>query len=127
VAESDFVVSTLPGTAATRHLIDAAVLGAMKPTAVLVNIGRGAVIDEAALIDVLRAGAIAGAALDVFEEEPLPADSPLWSLPNVIVTPHVSGNSDRYDEMVTDVFVENLARYLDGRPLLNVLDRARGY
>jgi phosphoglycerate dehydrogenase-like enzyme len=126
-AESDFLVSTLPGTPATRHLIDAAVLGAMKPTAVLVNIGRGAVIDEAALIEVLRAGRIAGAALDVFEQEPLPAESPLWSLPNVVVTPHVSGNSDRYDEMVTDVFVENLARYLDGRPLLNVLDRERGY
>jgi phosphoglycerate dehydrogenase-like enzyme len=126
-AESDFLVSTLPGTPATRHLIDAAVLGAMKPTAVLVNIGRGAVIDEAALIDVLRAGPIAGAALDVFEEEPLPAESPLWSLPNVVVTPHISGNSDRYDEMVTDVFVENLARYLDGRALLNVLDRERGY
>ena len=127
VAESDFVVSTLPGTPATRHLIDATVLAAMKPTAVLVNIGRGAVIDEAALIDVLREGRIAGAALDVFQQEPLPADSPLWSLPNVIVTPHVSGNSDRYDDMATDVFVENLVRYLEGRPLLNVLDRARGY
>lgn len=126
-AESDFLVSTLPGTPATRHLIDDAVLAAMKPSAVLVNIGRGAVIDEAALVEVLRAGRIAGAALDVFEEEPLPTDSPLWSLPNVIATPHVSGNSDRYDEMVTDVFVENLARYLDRRPLLNVLDRARGY
>lgn len=127
VAECDFVVSTLPGTPATRHLIDAAVLGAMRSTAVLVNIGRGAVIDEAALIDALADGRIAGAALDVFEEEPLPADSPLWSLPNAIVTPHISGNSDRYDAMVTDVFVVNLARYLDGRPLLNVLDRSRGY
>ena len=127
VAGCDFVVSTLPGTPATRHLIDATVLAAMKPTAVLVNIGRGAVIDEAALIDVLAAGRIAGAALDVFEEEPLPADSPLWSLPNAIVTPHISGNSDRYDAMVTDVFVENLARYLDGRPLLNVLRRDLGY
>jgi len=127
VADCDVVVSTLPGTTATRHLIDATVLGAMKSTAVLVNIGRGAVIDEAALIEVLAERRIAGAALDVFEAEPLPAESPLWSLPNVILTPHVSGNSDRYDEMVTDVFVENLARYLDGRPLLNVLDRGRGY
>jgi phosphoglycerate dehydrogenase-like enzyme len=127
VADCDFVVSTLPGTPATRHLIDATVLGAMKPTAVLVNIGRGAVIDEGALIEVLDAGRIAGAALDVFEEEPLPADSPLWALPNVLLTPHISGNSDRYDAMVTDVFVENLTRYVDGRPLLNVLDRSLGY
>jgi phosphoglycerate dehydrogenase-like enzyme len=127
VAECDVVVSTLPGTPATKHLVDAAVLRSMKPTAVLVNIGRGAVIDEAALVDVMAEGRIAGAALDVFEEEPLPSESPLWSMPNVVVTPHVSGNSDRYDEMVTDVFVENLARYLDGRPLLNVLDRRRGY
>ena len=127
VAGCDVVVSTLPGTPATRHLIDAAVLGAMRSTAVLVNIGRGAVIDEAALIEVMTQRRIAGAALDVFEEEPLPAESPLWSLPNVIVTPHISGNSDRYDAMVADVFVENLGRYLDGRPLLNVLDRRLGY
>jgi phosphoglycerate dehydrogenase-like enzyme len=127
VAECDFVVSTLPGTPATRHLIDAAVLDAMKPTAVLVNIGRGAVIDEEALIAALADGRIAGAALDVFTEEPLPPEHPLWALPNVIATPHISGNSDRYDAMVTDVFVENLARYLDGRPLVNVLDRALGY
>ena len=127
VADCDFVVSTLPGTPATTHLIDATVLGAMRSTAVLVNIGRGAVIDEAALVEVMTARRIAGAALDVFEEEPLPAESPLWSLPNVIVTPHISGNSDRYDAMVTDVFVENLTRYLDDRPLLNVLDRSRGY
>ena len=126
VAECDVVVSTLPGTPATRHLIDATVIGAMRSTAVLLNIGRGAVIDEAALVDALTEGHISAAALDVFEEEPLPAESPLWTLPNVIVTPHVSGNSDRYDAMVTDVFVENLARYVDGRPLLNVLDRSRG-
>jgi phosphoglycerate dehydrogenase-like enzyme len=127
VAECDFVVSTLPGTPATRHLIDATVLGAMKSTAVLVNVGRGSVIDETALVAVMADGRIAGAALDVFEEEPLPTESPLWSLPNVIVTPHVSGNSDRYAAMATEVFVENLALYLDGRPLLNVLNRSRGY
>ena len=75
----------------------------------------------------MAAGRIARAALDVLEEEPLPVDSPFLSLPNAIVTPHISGNSDRYDAMVTDVFVENLARYLDGRPLLNVLRRDLGY
>ena len=127
LAQTDVLSVHVPLRAETVGLVGEKMIRALKPGAIIVNTARGKVIDEAALIEALRAGRIAGAALDVFAEEPLPADSSLWSLPNVIVTPHISGNSDRYDEMVTDVFVENLARYLDDRPLLNVLDRARGY
>jgi len=94
---------------------------------VLVNVARGSVVDEAALVDALRRGVIAGAGLDVFEEEPLPASSPLWALPNVILTPHVSGATPRYLERALDLFVENLARYLEGRPLRNLVDHVLGY
>ncbi len=99
----------------------------MRPDGVLVNVARGSIVDEAALVDALRRGLIAGAGLDVFEEEPLPASSPLWALPNVILTPHVSGATPRYLERAFDLFVENLARYLEGRPLRNLVDHALGY
>jgi phosphoglycerate dehydrogenase-like enzyme len=127
VKECDYVAVTLPTTAATYHLVNAEVLRAMKKTAVIINVGRGSVIDEAALISALAAERIRGAALDVFETEPLPSSSPLWNLDNVIISPHVSGNSVRYHEKAADLFVENLERYLSHRPLLNVLKREHGY
>ncbi|MGQ9910014.1 MAG: D-2-hydroxyacid dehydrogenase [Candidatus Flexifilum sp.] len=125
--ECDFLVVLAPLTAKSRHLIDEAVLKAMKRTAMLINVARGPVVDEAALITALSAGRIAGAALDVFEEEPLPPGSPLWNLDNVIISPHVAGNSQRYHEKAAAVFAENLARYLDKRPLLNRVRRELGY
>lgn len=123
----DFLVITVPLTAQTRHMINAEVLKAMKKTAILVNVGRGAVIDEAELISALAAERFAGAALDVFEEEPLPPTSPLWNMNNVIISPHISGNSARYHEKAADLFIENLRRYLDNRPLLNRVQREQGY
>ncbi len=126
-AECDFLVVTVPLTDATRHLVGETVLAAMKKTAFLVNVARGRVVDEAALVSALAAGRIAGAALDVFAEEPLPAASPLWNLDNVILSPHVSGNMYRYHEKAAALFAENLRRYLDNRPLLNRFDRQRGY
>jgi phosphoglycerate dehydrogenase-like enzyme len=99
----------------------------MKPSAYLVNIARGPIVDEAALAQALRRGWIAGAGLDVFEQEPLPADSPLWALENVLISPHVAGFTPRYDERATALFAENLDRYLSDKPLLNLVDKARGY
>lgn len=127
VSLCDYVVLILPYTPATHHIVNEHVLKSMKPNAVLVNVGRGGVVDEAALISALAAKTIAGAALDVFEEEPLPSTSPLWNLDNVIIAPHVSGNSSRYWEKAAALFAENLQRYLENRPLLNRLDRQRGY
>ena len=123
----DFVALTLPLTAGTQQLVDAATLEAMKPNAVLINVSRGAVVDEAALITALAAERIAGAALDVFEEEPLPGSSPLWGLDNVIITPHIAGNMRQYHEKAAALFSENLRRYLQNEPLLNLYDRDRGY
>jgi phosphoglycerate dehydrogenase-like enzyme len=125
--ECDFLVVTLPLTAATRHSINAEVLKALKKTAVLINIGRGAVIDEAELISALAAERLRGAVLDVFEEEPLPTTSPLWNLPNVIISPHVAGVAVNYHDKAATLFIENLHRYLDNRPLLNRVVRERGY
>ncbi len=127
LAESDYVVIAVPRTGETQHLIGEAELRQMKPTAFLVNIARGAVIDEAALIDALRNGAIAGAGLDVFEQEPLPEDSPLWTMPNVIVAPHLSGNTVAYSRRFTDLLLDNLERYHRGLALRNVVDAGRGY
>ncbi len=125
--QSDFVVVVTPLTPDTRQLLDARALAAMKPGSYLVNIGRGAVIDEAALIDALRAGPVAGAALDVFAVEPLPAESGLWTLSNVILSPHVSGITPRYEQRVMAIFADNLRRFLGGQPLLNQVDFTRGY
>ena len=124
---ADWVVLAAPHTAATRGLIGPAELARMQPGAVLVNLGRGALVDEPALVAALRAGRIAGAALDVVHEEPLPADSPLWSLPNVILTPHVSGLGPAYWERAVGQFEVNLERHLAGHPLLNVVDKRAGY
>ncbi len=125
--DCDYLVVTVPHTDETEHLIDDEVFEAMKSTGLLVNVARGAVVDEQALITALSSGKIGGAALDVFEEEPLPTTSPLWALDNVIITPHVSGFTRDYHEKAALVFKENLRRYLDNRPLLNQLDRTKGY
>ena len=127
VAECDYVVNVLPLTEETRHLFDAEMLRAMKPSAFLVNVGRGATIKEDDLVHALREGWIAGAGLDVFEEEPLPDDSPLWQMDNVILSPHVGGFTPAYDERAVDLFAANLRRYLDGEPLLNRVEREAGY
>ncbi|MBI2846708.1 MAG: D-2-hydroxyacid dehydrogenase [Chloroflexi bacterium] len=127
LAKSDFVVLCVPLTTETSKMIGERDLKAMKRTAYLINIARGSVVDEQALIRALKEGWIAGAALDVFEVEPLPKESPLWDLPNVILSPHISGTSDRFEERVTDIFCENLKRYLAGKELTNVVDKARGY
>jgi phosphoglycerate dehydrogenase-like enzyme len=122
---ADWVVLTVPLTPATRGLIGAEELAAMKPTAWLLNIARGAVVDEAALLDALRRRAIAGAVLDVFASEPLSAEHPMWTLDNVVVTPHIAGPD--VPEEIAPVFADNLARFLAGRPLRHVVDRRRGY
>ena len=123
-AEADVVVLTMPLTDATRGIIDAGVLAALRSGAWLINVARGALVDEAALLDALHAGRLAGAVLDVTIQEPLPADSPLWDAPNVILTPHASGVTLRFFD---DLLVENVRRYLAGEELLNVVDPERGY
>ena len=127
LAESDYVVVALPLTPESRNLIGEAELRAMKPNAIIVNIGRGAIIDEAALVRALKDGSIAGAALDVFQQEPLSAESELWGLENVILTPHISGGTPLYMERAVGLFCDNLRRYLEDEPLRNVVDPARGY
>lgn len=127
LAASQFVVVSVPATTQTRHLIGRNELGKMRRDAFLINISRGSAIDETALISALTDGVIAGAGLDVFEQEPLPLESPLWKLPNVILSPHVAGNTDQYSRRFTDLFLDNLARFRAGEPLLNVVDLARGY
>jgi len=125
--ECDFVVITLPLTDETYHLMGTAEFEAMKPGAYLVNIGRGDIIDEEALTTALREEKLAGAALDVFHKEPLPEDSPLWKLPNVIITPHVSGLSQSLMSDIVDLFIENLKRYTTELPLYNRIDPQKGY
>jgi phosphoglycerate dehydrogenase-like enzyme len=125
---SDFVVVTLPLTHETRHMIGENEFAAMKPTAMYINIGRGQTTDEKALIAALQNGIIAGAGLDVFEQEPLPADSPLWGMDNVIVSPHHAGATVRYDERAVDIFIRNLHDYSAGRePSLNRVDLSKQY
>lgn len=125
--ESDYVVVAVPLTPETRGLIAAQEMEIMKSSAYLVDISRGGVVDHDDLIEALRAGRLAGAALDVFPEEPLPNDSQLWGLPNVIISPHIAGMTEYYDERAVDLFLENLNRYLAGEPLLNQIDLERGY
>jgi phosphoglycerate dehydrogenase-like enzyme len=127
LAQSDYLVSTVPLTAESRGLIGAAEFARLPRGAVVINVSRGPVLDEDALIEALRSGHLAGASLDVFQVEPLPADSPLWEMPNVMITPHSSGTHDRVSAFTTDLFLENLARFVDGRSPLNVADRSRGY
>lgn len=127
LSSCDFVVLACPLTEETYHLIDAEALAAMKPGAWLINIARGPVVDEQALIEALRSGHLGGACLDVFEQEPLPEESPLWDLPNVLITPHNAGSSTKTWERELALFVENVRRYVQGEPLQNVVDRQKGY
>jgi phosphoglycerate dehydrogenase-like enzyme len=120
-------VLAAPLTATTRGMLDAPTLAALRPTARVINVGRGALVVEPDLIDALREGRIGGAALDVFAREPLPADSPLWTLPGVIVSPHMSGDLVGWRQALVEVFRDNLARYRAGEPLRNVVDKSLGY
>ena len=124
---ADVVLISCPYTSETHDLIDAAALARMKPTAILVNIARGGIVNEEALATALHAGRLAGAGLDVCETEPLPADSPLWDVPNLIITPHCAGRSSGRMRRLTECFCENLRRYLAGEPLSNVVDQQKGY
>jgi phosphoglycerate dehydrogenase-like enzyme len=124
---ADYVVDALPATEATHRLFDVNAFRAMNAWARFVNIGRGSTVDQEALVAALQTGEIGAAALDVFEEEPLPEESPLWEMPNVIVSPHMSGDYGGWREAVVELFVENLERYLTGRPLKNVVDKHLGY
>ena len=124
LGEADYVAVTLPGTPETRHLLDAEAIAAMKPGAYFANVGRGAVVDERALVEALEGGHLSGAALDVFEVEPLPEESPLWGLENVIISAHTTDVvPDLINGAQTDLFCENLRRYLAGEELINVLDK----
>jgi len=127
LSDSDFVVLAPPLTPETEKMIGEAELHAMKPTAYLINVGRGRIVDEEALVRALSEGWIAGAGLDVFATEPLPSTSKLWELPNVILSHHVSGGMEDYNVQATGVFCENLKRYLEGKRLLNVVGKKRGY
>ena len=127
IREADVLVLVVPQTSSTKRLLGERELRSMNRGAILINIARGAVVDESALIAVLREGHLGGAALDVFAKEPLPADSPLWDLPNVIVSPHSASTVPAENTRLTDLFCENLRRYLDGRALINVFDRERLY
>jgi phosphoglycerate dehydrogenase-like enzyme len=127
LAQADYVLLTLPLTDATRRILNRQTLAHMKRSGVLVNVGRGGLVDEPALIEALRNGVIRGAGLDVFEEEPLPASSPLWAMPNVIVTPHISGFSPAGDQRAMELFAENMRLYLRGERLLNRVEVSGGY
>lgn len=127
LGEADYVVLAAPLTKSTRGMVDASVLAAMKPGARLINVGRGGLVDEEALIDHLAAGRLAGAALDVFGQEPLPARSPLWDMPGVMISPHTAGETTSEREALVEVFLDNLTRHIEGRPLRNVVDKRRGY
>jgi phosphoglycerate dehydrogenase-like enzyme len=124
---ADFVVLAVPLTAETRGLIGDAELRAMRSDAFLINIARGEVVDEDALVRCLRARGLAGAALDVFTVEPLPPEHPFWALPNLVITPHISGYTPGYFDKMLAIFEDNLARYREGRPLRNVVDKRLGY
>jgi D-2-hydroxyacid dehydrogenase (NADP+) len=124
LADFDYLVIAVPLSDETHHLIDAPALARMKPSASIVNIGRGGIIDEGALIQALREGRIAGAALDVFETEPLPVESPLWTLPNAIVTPHCSGDTAGNRGRASAIFLDNLSSYARGMPLRNEVHAA---
>lgn len=129
LAQTDALVLSVPHTTETEEMIDEAALAALKPGGVFVNIARGQVVDQTALIEALRSGRIGFAALDVFAVEPLPADSPLWDLPNVLISPHSSSTAESENEKITDIFCHNLRCYLQGRggDMRNILDKARMY
>jgi phosphoglycerate dehydrogenase-like enzyme len=127
--ECDYIVVCVPKTPQTIHLIGAEEFAVLKPSAYLIDVSRGEVVNHKALLEALNEQKLAGAALDVFPEEPLPADNPLWNLSNVIITPHIAGESDTafYNERAVQIFSTNLQRYLSGEPLLNLMSFSRGY
>jgi phosphoglycerate dehydrogenase-like enzyme len=127
LSEADVAVLALPQTPGTRALIDAAALAVMRPTAILVNVARGGLVDEPALAEALAAGRLGGAGLDAFTREPLPAESPFWGLPNVLITPHSASFQGDFWGPVVDFFLENMARFRRGEPLVNTVDPERGY
>jgi phosphoglycerate dehydrogenase-like enzyme len=127
LSQSDYVVLAAPLTPSTRGLMNSARVAAMKPEAFLINVGRGPLVDEAALADALRTRRIAGAALDVFDHEPLPAESPLWELDNLLITPHTASMTEKLWERHFQRFSENLRRYLAHEPLLFTVDKKKGY
>jgi phosphoglycerate dehydrogenase-like enzyme len=127
VSQSDYIALTVPVTPETRSLMNTARFARMKPDACLINVGRGPLIEEAALLTALRERKIGGAALDVFEHEPLPADSPLWELENLLITPHTAGLTEKLWDRQYELISENLRRYLESRPLLAVVDKQKGY
>jgi len=127
LAKSDYLVITVPLTSSSKHMIGERELRLMKSNAYIINISRGPVVEEKALVKALKEGWIAGAGLDVFEKEPLPMDSELWDLENVIITPHISGGTPRYAERLADIFCENLSRFLEGKTLINLVDKKEGY
>lgn len=124
---ADFIVLSVPLLPATRHLVTARSFAAMKPSAVLVNVSRGGVMEDAALINAMRGGAIAGAALDVFETEPLPPESPIWDLERVILSPHCSAVYAEWAMQSFELFLENVRRWRAGEALTNIVNPARGY
>jgi phosphoglycerate dehydrogenase-like enzyme len=126
-AECDFLVVTVPLTPETRGMIGRPVFQKMKPSACLIDVSRGGVVDHNALIEALSEKRLGGAALDVFPVEPLPATNPLWDMPNVILSPHIAGASEHYFEQATTLFTANLQRYLSDQPLLNEFDPRLGY
>ena len=125
--EADFLVLAAPHTPDSEGIIGEAELALLKPSAVLINIGRGALVDEDALIRALQEKRLAGAALDVLRDEPPPQDSPLWDMPNVIISPHSASTVTQENARITDIFCDNLRRYLSAQPLRNVLDKKRLY
>jgi phosphoglycerate dehydrogenase-like enzyme len=127
LAEGDFVVLAAPITSNTKQLINAATLAHMKTSAYLINVGRGALVDERALAEALRSRRIAGAALDVFDKEPLPAESELWGVPNLLITPHSAGLTEKLWERHYLLIKENLRRYVAGEKLLQIVDKQKGY
>ena len=127
LGEADYIVIAAPLTSETTGMFDAAAFDRMKPTARLINVGRGPIVDEDALLTALRAKRIAGAALDVFSDEPLPTDHPFWDLPGVIVSPHMAGDFTGWMTALAQLFVRNFLRWRSGEPLLNVVDKRRGY
>jgi phosphoglycerate dehydrogenase-like enzyme len=127
LGQSDFVVVAAPLLSATEGLMNAERFAAMKASAFLINVGRGPQVDERALADALRSRRIAGAALDVFDREPLPSDSPLWDLDNLLITPHTAGLTEKLWDRHYDLFSENLRRYVSHQPLLHVVDKQKGY
>jgi phosphoglycerate dehydrogenase-like enzyme len=126
-AEADYVVMVLPSTPQTEGMVDAAAVAALKPTARLINVGRGSTLDQDALCDALRAGRLAGAAVDVMLPEPLAEDSPLWDVPNLLISPHMAGDHTGWQRDIAELFLRNLERFLRGEPLLNVVDKTLGY